>query len=194
VRPKCSFAPSLGSLGLASGGSGFGSTLPLSWPKTPVAAKATMGKASIMTRARLCMRLTQLYQSRRLSSSPIQQTGFKADPLLESSLALIDREELNYSGPQRRRKRLCLKDNPTSILSANAAPKLLLVSQEFCPSSFSMRSSSVGLWIEPSKIVGRCGRILSDRYPNASKSNLGIVAKSRGNCKLIMASTFLLAR
>jgi Maltose acetyltransferase len=36
----------------------------------------------------------------------------------------------------------------TLILSANAAPKLLFASpEEFCPLSFSVLSSSVGLWI-----------------------------------------------
>jgi hypothetical protein len=56
LRPKSSFAPNSGSLGLTSGGSGFGSTLPLSWLSTAVAVKAAMGTVSIVRRVRLCMR------------------------------------------------------------------------------------------------------------------------------------------
>jgi hypothetical protein len=53
----------------------------------------------------------------------------------------------------------------TLILSANAAPKLLLASPEESPLSFSVRSSSVGLWIvivhatgAPTSLIGSSSR------------------------------------
>src|ERR1700704_5565465 len=46
LRPNNSLAPIFGSLGLASGGSGLGSMLPLSCANAPVAVRAATGNSS----------------------------------------------------------------------------------------------------------------------------------------------------
>jgi hypothetical protein len=49
--------------------------------------------------------------------APFQQTGFKVDPLLESSAAPIDRDGRNDAEPSRRREQLARRSQLKSLFS-----------------------------------------------------------------------------
>src|ERR1700722_10146040 len=77
LRPNNSLAPSLGSFGLASGGNGFGSTLPLSWADTAElpAANKKARNIGIKNRPRFMAALYLTYRRQGIHQSEKRPRG-----------------------------------------------------------------------------------------------------------------------